>query len=75
VGVNGDQSRIGGNQRGFCFGDEGGISRQVEEIYFNVAAFAERAGPLGVSEAGLNRYLSRNFFFVPIRGGAVLRRW
>ena len=75
VGVDGDERGVGGDQRGFCFGDEGGISGKVEEIYFYIAALTKRAGPFGVGQAGLNRNFSLDFFFVPISGGATFRNF
>jgi len=75
VGVDGDERGVGGDQRCFCFGDEGGIAGEVEEIYFNVAALAKRTGPLGVGQAGLNRNFALDFFFVPIGGGATFRNF
>src|SRR5208282_4735845 len=66
---------IGGDEGGFCFGDESGVAGKIEEIDFYVGAFAEGAGPLGVSEAGLNGDFSGNFFLVPVAGGAAVRNF
>ena len=66
-----DERSIRGDERGFCFVDEGGIAGSIEEIDF---CFVGLPGglPFGVSEAGIDGNFAGNFFFVPIGdGGAV----
>ena len=63
-----DQRGVGGDERGFCFVDEGGVAGRIEEIYFY---FFRQSGrlPFGECEAGVDGNFSRNFFFVPVGGG------
>src|SRR4029077_19398279 len=75
VRVHSDQGGIRGDQRSFGFGDERGISGQVDEINFDVSAGAQRARPFGVGQPGLNGNFSRDFFFVPVGGGTAVRNF
>jgi len=75
VGVNGDKGGVGGNERSFCFGDEGGIAREIEEIDFHGVAGTEGAGPFGAGDTGLDGDFAGDFFFVPIGGGGAVRNF
>src|SRR6266446_3976691 len=79
VGVYGDERGIGGDERGFGFGDESGITGEIDEINFDFFRRAGGAGgssgPFGMRETRLNGNLSGDFFFVPVRGGAAFRNF
>ena len=75
MGVNGDERGVGGDERSFSFGDEGGVTGKIDEINFYRVAAAEGTGPFSVSETGLNRNFSGNFFFVPVGGCSAIRNF
>ena len=79
VSVDGDESRIGGDERGFRFRDEGGVPWEVDEIDFDFFGGTRGSGgrgrPFGVSKTGLNGDFSRDFFFVPVGSGAAFRNF
>src|SRR6266700_615849 len=79
VAVNGDEGGIGGDERGFRFGDESGITGEIDEINFDFLGRTGGAGrsgrPFGEGEARLNGDFSRDFLFVPVGGGAAFRNF
>ncbi len=70
-GVDKNQRRIGGDQRGFRFIDERGIARRIEEIDFDFFRLAWRL-PFGKGEPAIDRDFSRDFFFVPVSDGRTV---
>ncbi len=63
--VHDDQRGVRGDQRRFCFIDERRIAGRIEQIDFGFFRLPGRL-PFRIGEAGVDRNLSRDFFFVPV---------
>src|ERR1700674_2333303 len=69
VGVNGDEGGVSGDERGFRFGDESGITGEVDEINFDflggTGGSRRGGGPFGMGESPFDGDFFFDFFFFP----------
>src|SRR5206468_11003541 len=77
--VDRDKRGVRGDEGLVRLGDECGIAGEIDEIDFYFFRGTRWSGrgwrPFGIGQSRLNGNLSRDFFFVPVRGGAAFRNF